>query len=177
MSTEMELKPWLFRVEPLPGESLSHFLGRVRQRNHISASELGTLAGIGAVVSRWEKFRHNPFPSAEELGALGDLLGIDGAILRAMLPPLGESLKMEPIRLCGACYEESPYHRLEWQLQSTWRTISFCSAREERGIAQFCNTWVSILRIPWVASFLANKICFAINLIVKANSERFRSQH
>ncbi|QHU98944.1 TniQ family protein [Synechocystis sp. CACIAM 05] len=121
MSTEMELKPWLFRVEPLPGESLSHFLGRVRRQNHLSPGGLGQLAGIGAVVSRWEKFRHNPFPSPEELGALGDLLGIDVAVLRAMLPPVGESLKMEPIRLCGACCGEESYHRLEWQFQSTWR--------------------------------------------------------
>jgi hypothetical protein len=102
MSTETELKPWLFTVQPLPGESLSHFLGRVRRCNHLSVSALGELAGIGAVVARWEKFRHNPFPSPEELGALGDLLGIDVAVLRAMLPPPGESLKMEPIRLCGA---------------------------------------------------------------------------
>jgi hypothetical protein len=121
MSTQMELKPWLFHVEPLPGESLSHFLGRVRRQNHLSPGGLGQLAGIGAVVSRWEKFRHNPFPSMEELGALGVLLGVDVAVLRAMLPLPGESLKMEPIRLCGACYGEEPYHRLEWQFQSTWR--------------------------------------------------------
>jgi hypothetical protein len=121
MNAQIEIKPWLFHVEPLPGESLSHFLGRVRRRNYISATQLGTLAGIGAVVSRWEKFRHNPFPSMEELEALGALLGVDVALLRAMLPPPGESLKMEPIRLCGACCGEESYHRLEWQFQSTWR--------------------------------------------------------
>ena len=121
MSMNMEIKPWLFAVEPLPGESLSHFLGRVRRRNHISATQLGRLAGIGAVVSRWEKFYHNPFPSGEELGALGALLGVDATTLRAMLPPQGESMTIKSIRLCGACYGEVPYHRLEWQFQSTRR--------------------------------------------------------
>lgn len=53
---EAEIQPWLFEFEPLPGESLSHFLGRFRRPNHLTPSSLGQLAGIGAVVARWERF-------------------------------------------------------------------------------------------------------------------------
>lgn len=73
MRLQTDIKPWLFPVESLEGESLSHFLGRVRRKNHLSCSALGDLAGIGAVIARWEKFRHNPFPSDAELNALGEL--------------------------------------------------------------------------------------------------------
>ena len=34
---------------------------------------------------------------------------------------MGKGMKMEPIRLCGTCYGESPYHRIEWQLKSVDR--------------------------------------------------------
>ncbi|MEH2440246.1 TniQ family protein [Nostoc sp.] len=34
-----------------------------------------------------------------------------------MLPPAGVGMKMEPIRLCAACYTESPCHKVEWQLK------------------------------------------------------------
>ncbi len=36
-----------------------------------------------------------------------------------MLPPQGVGMKCEPIRLCGACYAQSPCHRIEWQFKST----------------------------------------------------------
>ena len=51
---EDEIKPWLLSIELIPGESLSHFLGRVRRRNHLSCSALGQLADIGGVIARWE---------------------------------------------------------------------------------------------------------------------------
>lgn len=35
--------------------------------------------------------------------------------------PLVLIMKLEPIRLCGACYGESPYHRIEWQYKSRWK--------------------------------------------------------
>ena len=56
MRLERDIKPWLFPVEPKEGESLSHFLGRVRRRNHLSCTALGDLADIGSVIARWEKF-------------------------------------------------------------------------------------------------------------------------
>ncbi|WP_339376668.1 hypothetical protein [Chlorogloea sp. CCALA 695] len=33
-----KIKSWLFAITPLEGESLSHFLGRFRQENDLSAS-------------------------------------------------------------------------------------------------------------------------------------------
>ena len=38
---------------------------------------------------------------------------------RQMFPPADEPIKLGPIRLCGACYAEAPYHRLSWQFKST----------------------------------------------------------
>ncbi|MDB9376442.1 hypothetical protein [Nodularia sphaerocarpa] len=39
--------------------------------------------------------------------------------LEQMLPPAGVGMNLEPIRLCAACYVESPSHRIEWQLKVT----------------------------------------------------------
>ncbi len=116
-----EIKPWLFTVEPMEGESLSHFLGRVRRKNHLSPSALGQMAGIGAKIARWERFYLNPFPSDADLKALGEVVGVEGERLRLMLPPEGEGMMFEPIRLCGACYGEVPCHKIEWQFKSVWR--------------------------------------------------------
>jgi hypothetical protein len=49
--TYSEIQPWLFAIAPLPGESLSHFLGRFRRCNHLTPSSLGQIAKIGAVVT------------------------------------------------------------------------------------------------------------------------------
>lgn len=114
-----EIQPWLFASVPLEGESLSHFLGRFRRENDLSASGLGKEAGIGAVVARWEKFYLNPFPSRRELEALAKVVQVDADRLREMLPPEGVGMKHEPIRLCGACYVQSPYHKIEWQFKTT----------------------------------------------------------
>ncbi len=116
-----EVQSWLFPVEPYEGESLSHFSGRFRRRNYLSPSALGDLAGIGGVVARWERFQLNPFPTDEQFQALAEVVGVDSLRLRAMLPPKGTGMKCESIRLCGACYAENPYHRLEWQYKSVWK--------------------------------------------------------
>ena len=116
-----ELQSWLFRAEPFEGESLSHFLGRFRRENEMTASGLGKEAGIGAVVARWEKFYHNPFPDLEQLGALAQVVGIDAQRLREMLPPEGVGMKHQPIRICAACYNEFPCHRIKWQFKQTDR--------------------------------------------------------
>ena len=47
--------------------------------------------------------------------------GLGLADLKAMLPTKGEGMKIEPIRICGACCEESFYHRLKWQSKSVWK--------------------------------------------------------
>ena len=43
------IQPWLFEVQPYEGESLSHYLGRFRRQNHLTAGGLGQMAEIGAV--------------------------------------------------------------------------------------------------------------------------------
>jgi hypothetical protein len=90
----IDIQPWLFRVEPLEGESLSHFLGRFRRANELTPTRLGKMA-LAAVV------------------------GVEGERLQEMLPPPGVGMKLEPIRLCGACYAQSPCHRIEWQFKTT----------------------------------------------------------
>ena len=114
-----ETQPWLFRVEPYDGESLSHFLGRFRRENELTPSGMGKAAGIGAVVARWEKFHLNPFPSQRELEALAGVVGVEVERLAQMLPPKGVGINHSPIRLCGACYAQEPCHRIEWQFKTT----------------------------------------------------------
>lgn len=116
-----EVQSWLFPVEPYEEESLSHFLGRFRRLNYLSPSALGDLAGIGGVVARWEKFHLNPFPTDKQCQALAEVVAVDSFRLRHMLPPQGIEMKCKPIRLCGACYEEVPCHRMKWQYKSVWK--------------------------------------------------------
>ncbi|MGF1987932.1 MAG: hypothetical protein RMY62_008715 [Nostoc sp. ZfuVER08] len=113
---------WLTRVEPLEGESISHFLGRFRREkgNKFSApSGLGYVAGLGAVLARWEKFYFIPFPTYQELETLAFVVQVDADRLQQMLPPPGVGMKYSPIRLCGACYAELPCHKIEWQFKKT----------------------------------------------------------
>lgn len=116
---EAEIQPWLFRVEPLEGESLSHFLGRFRRANNLTPTGLGKMAGLGGAIARWEKFRFNPPPSRQQLEALAVVVGVESDRLVQMLPPPGAGMKLEPIRLCGACYAEVACHRIEWQFKTT----------------------------------------------------------
>ncbi len=111
---------WLTRVEPLEGESISHFLGRFRRArgNRFSAaSGLGQVVGLGAVLARWEKFYFNPFPTQQELEALADVVMLDVDRLRLMFPPKATTMKCKPTLLCAACYQEDPYHKIEWQFK------------------------------------------------------------
>ena len=142
-----EIQAWLFQIEPLPGESLSHFLGRFRRSNDLTPAGLGSAAGLGAVVARWEKFRFNPPPSEQQLAALVVVVGVDVERLVEMLPPAGMGMKMEPIRLCGACYGESPHHRIVWQLKSVDR----CYEHQLRLLSE-CPNCGARFKIPalWV---------------------------
>jgi len=101
------------------GESLSHFLGRFRQANDLTPTGLGTAAGLGGAIARWEKFRFNPPPSRQQLEALAAVVGVEAHSLAQMLPPAGVGMKHEPIRLCSACYAQVPCHRIEWQFKVT----------------------------------------------------------
>jgi hypothetical protein len=115
----LPIPPWVFTVEPYEGESLSHFLGRFRRANYSSANELGQKTGLGGVLARWEKFHFIPPPSQQQLEALALVVQREVEQLRQMLPPQGVGMKHEPIRLCAACYAETPYHKLEWQFKAT----------------------------------------------------------
>lgn len=120
MKTE-EIQPWWFLVEPFEGESISYYLGRFRRANELTASGLGKISGLGAVVARWEKFRFNPPPKQEQLKALAEVIGIDVDGLAQMLPPKDTGMKLSPIRLCAACYVKNPCHQIKWQFKQTDR--------------------------------------------------------
>jgi hypothetical protein len=113
----IDIQPWLFRAEPLEGESLSDFLGRFRRANKLTPNGLGKMAGLGGAIARWEKFRFNPPPSPQQLDALAVVVRVESDRLQEMLPPPGVGMKLEPPRLCGACYAQSRCHRIEWQFK------------------------------------------------------------
>jgi hypothetical protein len=136
-----------FDIELLEYESLSHFLGRFRRKNYLTATQLGKLTGLGAVIGRWEKYYFNPFPTQQELEALAGVVGVEVERLREMLPPKGVTMKPRPIRLCAVCYAESPYHRIEWQFKDVMK----CSNHELRLLTK-CTNCGSDFPIPgdWV---------------------------
>ncbi|MBD2254157.1 TniQ family protein [Nostoc parmelioides] len=144
------IQPWLFQIKPLDGESLSHFLGRFRRANDLTPTGLGKAVGLGGAmpaaggaIARWEKFRFNPPPSRQQLEALARVVGFDADRLAQMLPPTGVEMKMEPIRLCAACYAQSPCHKIEWQLKVT----QGC-ARHKRTLLSECPNCGARFKVP-----------------------------
>ena len=79
------------------------------------------MARLGGAIARWEKFYLNPFPSGEQLAALAMVVGVESERLQEMLPPPGVGMKLKPMRLWGACYGESPCHKIEWQFKGMQR--------------------------------------------------------
>lgn len=109
---------WHFRPQPFEGESFSHFLGRYCVANYITPNTLAKHIEAGSVaVGRWRKLRYNPPPSGPHLQRLAEVTGVSQERLIKMLPQ--EPMKLEPIRLCAACYADTPYHRISWQYKST----------------------------------------------------------
>ena len=147
MEIRLNIQPWLFQVEPLEGESLSHFLGRFRRANDLTPSGLSKIAGLGVAIARWEKFYHNPFPSHQQLQALATVVGLEVDRLAQMLPLLGAGMNHAPIRLCGACYEQVPCHRIEWQFKVT----AGCDRHQLRLLSE-CPNCGARFKIPalWV---------------------------
>jgi hypothetical protein len=92
-------------------------LGRFRRQNDLTVSGLGRETGIGGAC---RKADHCAIARREKLSKI---VQVDVARLQQMLPPKGVGMKMTPIRLCGACYGETPCHLIEWQLKTT----EFCS--------------------------------------------------
>ncbi len=108
-------------LEPYQGESISHYLGRWMNQEVVSISSSSSLSQqlrLGKTLWRWERFYFNPPPSEDELEILGNILELSQVQLRELFPPVEEPIKCQPIRLCGLCYAEKPYHRMEWQYQS-----------------------------------------------------------
>lgn len=142
MTESEETWSWVAHVEPYEGESISHYFGRFRRHelNSISApTGLSMAAAIGFALSRWEKFRFNPWPSPRELDAIGKMIGLDADRLLAMFPPKGTPTVNRSTRLCGACYAEAPYHHMAWQFEVTegcdrhrLRLLSRCPACDEK---------------------------------------------
>ncbi len=138
-----EIQPWFFQVEPYEGESISHFLGRFRRANELSPLGLGKMAGLGAAIARWEKFRFNPRPTLAQLEKLALVVGVSVEQLLTMLPPDGIGLKHEPIRLCAICYRENPVHRIEWQL----KTVKGCDCHRSTLLSE-CPQCGARFQIP-----------------------------
>ncbi len=108
----------LERVEPFPGESISHFLGRFERANVWTTYQIGRVTGIKAGVSRWKKFYLNPFPTRQELEVLAEIVEISTDRLAEMLPSPAQAMKPpDTICLCAACYAETPYHQIQWQFK------------------------------------------------------------
>lgn len=109
---------WYVQARPYPGESLSHYMGRFCRANCISTGILAKEAGVGhALLGRIQKFRFNPMPTAQQLEQIGLAMGLNLAQVQAMMPT--QPMKLEPIRLCAACYEEDPCHQMHWQYKAT----------------------------------------------------------
>jgi transcriptional regulator with XRE-family HTH domain len=154
METE-EIQPWWFLIEPFEGESISHFLGRFRRTNELSQSGLGSISGLGAAISRWEKFRFNPPPNQQQLEMLAHVVGLEADRLMKMLAPKEVGMKLSPIRLCAACYIENPCHRVEWQFKQTDR----CHVHQLRLLSE-CPNCKARFQIPalWVDAWCTR--CF-----------------
>lgn len=109
---------WFSTVDPLDGESISHFLGRfrrVRGNSFSTPSGLGQALGLGAIPVRWERLYFNPPPSENEILLLADAALLDRERVREMFPPPGMIIQPKPIMLCATCYQEVPCHQISWQ--------------------------------------------------------------
>jgi len=105
------------------------------------------MAGLSGAIARWEKFRFNPPRSRQQLDALAVVIGVEGDRLQGMLPPPGVGMKLEPQRLCGACYAQSPCHKIEWQFKG----MQGCDSHQLRLLLE-CPNCGARFKIPalWV---------------------------
>lgn len=112
--------PWCIRVEPLAGESFSHFLGRFRRANALShqtlADELSRsgLQCLPSLIQAWESPSRRCPPTEGQLQVLSELMQLEVSQLKVLLFPSNVEFEMST-RLCSDCYGQSPIHRLSWQ--------------------------------------------------------------
>ena len=122
-------------------------MGRFRRANKLTPNGLGKMAGLSGAIARWEKFRFKPPPSPQQLDGLAVVVGVERERLQEMLPHPGVGMKLEPPRLCGACYAQSPCHRIEWQ----FKDMQGCDLHELRLLSE-CPNCGTRFKIPalWV---------------------------
>lgn len=135
--------PWINVVTPFPGESISHFLGRFERANQWSAYQIGRVTKMGAVISRWKKLYFNPFPSQKELEMLAKVVEISAEELRLLLPSQIVTLQPRPIKLCAACYVETPCHLIKWQFKG----FTACNRHRLR-LLEKCPKCKKLFEIP-----------------------------
>ena len=80
---------------------------------------MGEVGRVGRCDRILGEVLFEPVSVWEQLAVLGMVVGVEAQRLREMLPPVGVRMKLEPPRLCGACYAESPCHKIELQFQQT----------------------------------------------------------
>lgn len=104
---------WVYRVVPVPGESLGHFIGRFRRANQLSHRAIADHLGVRVSwVEDWERPSMRRNPTELQRIALSKLVEVEPKQLVRMLPPARLHLQT---RLCAACYEETPVHLVNWQ--------------------------------------------------------------
>lgn len=137
-----EIRPWIVRVQPETGESLSHYLGRFRRANVLSQRQLTQLItqpqgrnssddapGQRALIQGWETPSRQRQPTTEQLERLSQITEVDVAQLESLLPPksikagafAGANARYLATRLCSQCYQEKPIHRQSWQIAANAR--------------------------------------------------------
>jgi hypothetical protein len=161
MTSKVSKHPRLPPLEPYAGESFSHYLGRFRRLKSTgapSATALAQMVGIDVVTAQWEQGFFNPFPTTEQLITLGTVIELSLDQLTQMLQPEGVTLDPRPIRLCGACYAECPYHRIEWQFKSK---LSPRCDRHKLKLLMKCPGCETLFPPPslWVEGRCQNKKC------------------
>ncbi|MGI0488621.1 helix-turn-helix domain-containing protein [Pantanalinema rosaneae CENA516] len=127
----MRDESWVFRVVPVPGESLGHFLGRFRRANQLSHRAIADHLGVRVIwVQAWEQPSRRRNPTELQLIALSKLVEVDPEQLVKMLPPVRLHLQT---RLCAVCYAETFVHQANWQQEGregcdhhTLRLLSNC---------------------------------------------------
>lgn len=137
----MQPETWVFRVESPPGESLGHFLGRFRRANYLSHKALAEHLGVRVEwVQDWEKPSRRRNPTPLQLIALSKLVEVETKQLALMLPPVDLHLQT---RLCAACYQEVPIHRVEWQQAGTT-----CCQRHRLDLLSVCPVCGTCFELP-----------------------------
>ena len=142
-SSTSSLQPWLFQVQPYPGESFGHFLGRFRRANHLSSAHLSAmLKQRPYTVSYWETPSRRRQPDASALQHLSQLTGVAEERFSTLRLPSSTQLH-KPTRLCADCYTELPYHKWSWQVM----TQPHCKTHQ-RPLLGACPRCGSAFRLP-----------------------------